>query len=50
MSIRLLLQVNSFVRDLWIVKGAKHGGWDAPEVIEYDAFVQRILDFYKQNL
>lgn len=50
MSIRLLLRVNSFVRNLWIVKGAKHDGWDAPEVIEYDAFVQRMLDFYKQNL
>lgn len=50
MSIRLLLTVNSFIRDLWIVKGAKHGGFEAPEVIDWKGFKQRMLDFYKQNL
>ncbi len=50
MSLRLLSGVNSFIRDLWIVKGAGHGGFEAPEVIDWNGFKQRMLDFYKQNL
>jgi pimeloyl-ACP methyl ester carboxylesterase len=50
MSLRLLSAVNSFVRDLWIVKGAEHGGHEAPEVIDWKGFKQRMIDFYKQNL
>jgi pimeloyl-ACP methyl ester carboxylesterase len=50
MSIKLLSQINSFVRDLWIVKGAGHGGNIAPEIVEWDNFKQRMIDFFRQNL
>jgi pimeloyl-ACP methyl ester carboxylesterase len=50
MSIKLLNQTNSFVRDLWIVKGARHGGWYAPEVINSDGFRSRLVNFFDDNL
>ena len=50
MSIALLSNRNSFIRDLWIVKGAEHGGQESPEVIDWKGFKQRTLDFYQQNL
>lgn len=50
MSIRLLSTINSFVRDLWIVKGAEHGGHEAPEAIDWVGFKQRMLNFFQQNL
>lgn len=50
MSLKLLFGINSFIRDLWIVKGAEHGGAEAPEVIDYNGFKQRFINFYKQNL
>lgn len=50
MSIKLLSNINSFIRDLWIVKGAEHGGQDGPEAIDWEGFKQRTLNFFQQNL
>lgn len=50
MSIKLISQINSLVKDLWIVKGAGHGGNIAPEIIEWDNFKRKMIDFFSQNL
>lgn len=50
MSIALLSKINSFTRNLWIVKGAEHGGQKGPEVVEWERFKQRTIDFFRQNL
>ena len=50
MSIALLSNINSFIRDLWIVKGAEHGGQDGPEVTDWEGFKQRTLNFFHENL
>ncbi len=50
MSIELLTFINSNVRELWIVDKAKHGGLEAPEVVDYINFYNKISRFFKENL
>jgi pimeloyl-ACP methyl ester carboxylesterase len=51
MSIKLLSRINSHVRNLWIVKGAEHGGRNGPEYIEGGLqFEQRLVEFFNLNL
>lgn len=50
MSIELLSNMGSFIRGLWIVKGAEHGGQDGPEATDWKGFKQRTLNFFKENL
>lgn len=50
MSINIINNVNSKIRELWIVDGASHGGILAPEIIASDEFWKRIVRFYNENL
>jgi hypothetical protein len=49
-SIDILSHVQSSVRELWIVEGAGHGGFDAPEVIDHDNFRIKTLRFFHEVL
>ena len=50
MSIRLMGRINSNVRQLWIVEGAEHGGYLAPEIVKWEEFQERFITFFRQNL
>jgi hypothetical protein len=37
-------------KQLWVVEGAAHGGRQAPELVAYDEFFEKIISFFKQHL
>ncbi len=49
-STEILLKCQSNVRELWIVKGASHGGKLAPEILKSDLFIEKTVRFYTENL
>jgi len=49
-SIEIISRVQSEIRELWIVKGASHGGKLAPEIIENKLFIEKSIRFYNENL
>lgn len=49
-SIEIISKVQSEVRELWIVKGAKHGGASAPEILNSEEFTNKIVRFFNENL
>lgn len=49
-SIKILTNVKSNIRELWIVPNAQHGGKLAPEIIEYELFFKKVIRFFYENL
>jgi len=49
-SIEILSKVKSNVRELWIVDKAEHGGFKAPEIVEWDLFQKKTIRFFRENL
>ena len=49
-SIEIISNVKSNVRELWIVKNAKHGGINAPEIVENKLFIKKTVRFFNENL
>lgn len=37
-------------KQLWFVEGAAHGGRQAPELVAYDEFFDKIISFFEQHL
>lgn len=49
-SVEILRNVNSMVRELWIVKDAEHGGAKSPEFVNLPMFIKRTTRFFNENL
>lgn len=49
-SLKILNNVQSRVRELWIVNNAGHGGGEAPEYIASEKFFSKAVRFFKENL
>lgn len=50
MSLKLMNEMSCNYRSLWIVKGADHGGYLAPEIIQWEEFKSKVLSFFNTNL
>ncbi len=49
-SLKILANIHSSIRELWIVKNAEHGGVKGPESIDFPLFIKKTLRFFNENL